>query len=75
MKTEKMKPKEQITLEPFERDHAVVVGEYRCECMHRPPRRSPPPDRLLPRSSVASSIHRLIGASLSGTVEGFVPRT
>jgi fibrillarin-like rRNA methylase len=30
MKTEKMKPKEQLTLEPFERDHAVVVGEYRC---------------------------------------------
>lgn len=29
MKTEKMKPKEQLTLEPFERDHAVVVGEYR----------------------------------------------
>ena len=23
------KPKEQITLEPYERDHAVVVGEYR----------------------------------------------
>ena len=30
MKTEKMKPREQLTLEPFERDHAVVVGEYRC---------------------------------------------
>jgi len=29
MKTEKMKPREQLTLEPFERDHAVVVGEYR----------------------------------------------
>jgi len=29
MKGEKMKPKEQLTLEPFERDHAVVVGEYR----------------------------------------------
>jgi rRNA 2'-O-methyltransferase fibrillarin len=29
MKSEKMKPKEQLTLEPFERDHAVVVGEYR----------------------------------------------
>lgn len=26
---EQMKPKEQITLEPYERDHAVVVGVYR----------------------------------------------
>lgn len=24
-----LKPKEQLTLEPYERDHAVVVGEYR----------------------------------------------
>jgi rRNA 2'-O-methyltransferase fibrillarin len=31
MKNEKMKPMEQLTLEPFERDHAVVVGEYRPE--------------------------------------------
>ena len=23
------KPKEQLTLEPYERDHAVVVGQYR----------------------------------------------
>ena len=23
------KPKEQLTLEPYERDHAVVVGVYR----------------------------------------------
>jgi len=29
MKSEKMKPVEQITLEPYERDHAVVVGVYR----------------------------------------------
>lgn len=29
MKAEKMKPVEQITLEPYERDHAVVVGVYR----------------------------------------------
>ena len=29
MKGEKMKPKEQLTLEPYERDHAVVVGVYR----------------------------------------------
>merc|ERR1711970_1698508 len=26
---EKMKPQEQVTLEPYERDHAVVVGVYR----------------------------------------------
>ncbi|CBY24658.1 unnamed protein product [Oikopleura dioica] len=29
MKAEKMKPQEQLTLEPYERDHAVVVGIYR----------------------------------------------
>ncbi|KAI8505362.1 hypothetical protein Bbelb_165510 [Branchiostoma belcheri] len=29
MKAEKMHPKEQLTLEPYERDHAVVVGVYR----------------------------------------------
>jgi len=29
MQEEKIKPKEQLTLEPYERDHAVVVGEYR----------------------------------------------
>lgn len=29
MKGEKMKPQEQLTLEPYERDHAVVVGVYR----------------------------------------------
>ena len=29
MQSEKMKPQEQITLEPYERDHAVVVGVYR----------------------------------------------
>lgn len=28
---EKMKPQEQLTLEPYERDHAVVVGVYRYE--------------------------------------------
>lgn len=28
-KAEKFKPKEQLTLEPYERDHAVVVGVYR----------------------------------------------
>ncbi len=26
---EQMKPKEQITLAPYERDHAVVCGTYR----------------------------------------------
>ena len=29
LKAAQLKPKEQITLEPFERDHAVVVGVYR----------------------------------------------
>jgi len=29
MQGEKMKPQEQMTLEPYERDHAVVVGVYR----------------------------------------------
>jgi rRNA 2'-O-methyltransferase fibrillarin len=29
LKEENFKPEEQITLEPYERDHAVVVGEYR----------------------------------------------
>lgn len=29
LKQEKIKPREQITLEPYERDHAVVVGQYR----------------------------------------------
>lgn len=29
MSAENMKPQEQLTLEPYERDHAVVVGVYR----------------------------------------------
>ena len=29
MQAEKLKPQEQVTLEPYERDHAVVVGIYR----------------------------------------------
>lgn len=29
MKKEGLKPKEQVTLEPFERDHAVVAGTYK----------------------------------------------
>ncbi|PAV81109.1 hypothetical protein WR25_20048 [Diploscapter pachys] len=29
LKEEKFKPKEQVTLEPYERDHAVVVAHYR----------------------------------------------
>lgn len=31
MGAENMKPQEQLTLEPYERDHAVVVGVYRSE--------------------------------------------
>ncbi len=31
LQSEKLKPKEQLTLEPYERDHAVVVGVYRYE--------------------------------------------
>ncbi|KAE8747258.1 hypothetical protein FOCC_FOCC006050 [Frankliniella occidentalis] len=29
LQADKLKPKEQLTLEPYERDHAVVVGVYR----------------------------------------------
>merc|ERR1711907_559225 len=29
LQEEQMKPQEQLTLEPYERDHAVVVGVYR----------------------------------------------
>ncbi len=29
LQSENLKPQEQITLEPYERDHAVVVGVYR----------------------------------------------
>merc|ERR1711871_1342974 len=29
LKAEQLKPKEQLTLEPYERDHAVVIGVYR----------------------------------------------
>ena len=29
MRAEGIKPKEQITLEPYERDHCIVVGEYK----------------------------------------------
>lgn len=29
LRSEKIKPLEQLTLEPYERDHAVVVGCYR----------------------------------------------
>ena len=31
MKKDKLKPKEQITLEPFEKDHAIVVSTYKLE--------------------------------------------
>ena len=29
LQEDKVKPKEQLTLEPYERDHAIVVGQYR----------------------------------------------
>lgn len=29
LKAEQLKPQEQLTLEPYERDHAVVIGTYR----------------------------------------------
>ena len=29
LQSEKLKPKEQLTLEPYERDHAVVTGIYK----------------------------------------------
>merc|ERR1719284_1081015 len=31
LKKERFKPREQVTLEPYERDHAVVIGSYRPE--------------------------------------------
>jgi len=31
LQAERLKPKEQLTLEPYERDHAVVVGIYRSQ--------------------------------------------
>ncbi|KAJ3341531.1 fibrillarin [Gonapodya sp. JEL0774] len=31
LQEEKIKPREQLTLEPYERDHAIVVGEYRSQ--------------------------------------------
>lgn len=41
MSAENMKPQEQLTLEPYERDHAVVVGVYRSDSVtvnHTPTR-------------------------------------
>lgn len=35
LKAEQLKPQEQLTLEPYERDHAVVIGTY------RPPPKAP----------------------------------
>lgn len=29
LQADKLKPQEQLTLEPYERDHAVVVGTFR----------------------------------------------
>ena len=34
LQADKLKPQEQLTLEPYERDHAVVVGTYRYECLY-----------------------------------------
>ncbi|PWA01747.1 hypothetical protein BB558_002135 [Smittium angustum] len=31
LQSEKIKPKEQLTLEPYERDHAIVIGQYRAD--------------------------------------------
>ncbi|KAG8335172.1 hypothetical protein J6590_075265 [Homalodisca vitripennis] len=31
LQAEKLKPQEQLMLEPYERDHAVVVGVYRAQ--------------------------------------------
>ena len=31
LQSEQLKPQEQLTLEPYERDHAVVVGVYRSQ--------------------------------------------
>lgn len=31
LQEENLKPQEQLTLEPYERDHAVVVGVYRAQ--------------------------------------------
>ena len=31
LQEERIKPREQLTLEPYERDHALVVGEYRAQ--------------------------------------------
>lgn len=40
LQQEKLRPQEQLTLEPYERDHAVVVGVYRWR-QPRPQRRMP----------------------------------
>jgi len=36
LKLEQFKPSEQVTLEPFERDHACVVGGYRMPKKQKP---------------------------------------
>lgn len=35
LRSEQVKPREQVTLEPYERDHAVVVGQYRYAVLRR----------------------------------------
>ncbi|KAH8023312.1 hypothetical protein HPB51_011755 [Rhipicephalus microplus] len=44
LKQERLKPQEQITLEPYERDHAVVVGMYRSNLSLFVSSSLPPPD-------------------------------
>lgn len=36
LKADQFKPSEQVTLEPFERDHACVVGTYRAPKKQKP---------------------------------------
>jgi rRNA 2'-O-methyltransferase fibrillarin len=36
LKADQFKPSEQVTLEPFERDHACVVGGYRMPKKQKP---------------------------------------
>ena len=36
LKAEQFKPAEQVTLEPFERDHACVIGGYRMPKKQKP---------------------------------------
>jgi len=35
LRKDKCKPKEQLTLEPYHRDHAVVIGVYRAQAQKK----------------------------------------